>query len=63
MLKNKDFERRLYEVKKVISVLEWDLPNIRNNQLKEIKENQLMQYKRELQELLVKNSDCIKMIN
>ena len=63
MLKNKDFERRLYELKKEISVLEWDLPNIRNNQLKEIKEKQLMHYKRELQELLVKNNGSIEIVN
>ena len=63
MLRRREFDTRIYELKKAISVLEWDLPNIRNNQLKEIKEKQLMQYKGELQELLVKNGGRVEVIN
>ncbi len=55
MQKNASFEKRIYELKRLVSILEWDIPNIANNQLKSIKEEQLMQCKRELQELLGKN--------
>jgi len=39
-----------YELKKAISVIEWDLPKIRNKHLKELREEQLRRLKRELNE-------------
>lgn len=55
MQKNASFEKRIYELKRLIPILEWDIPNIMNNQLKAIKEEQLVRCKRELKELLEKN--------
>lgn len=55
MSKTTSFDKMAYELRKLISILEWDIPNIQNNQLKAIKEMQLLQYKRKLQELLEKN--------
>lgn len=47
-------EKRIYELKKLMSILEWDIPHIQNNQLKAIREEQLRHYKMEFQELLEK---------
>ena len=44
----KEFEDRLYELKKIISVLQWDIDHMQNNSLKSIKQNQLNKYKEEL---------------
>lgn len=43
------FGKRIYELKKTISILEWDISLIQNDQLKAIKEEQLLKRKRELQ--------------
>jgi len=42
---------RISELKKVISTLEWDIPFIKDNDLKRFKEEQLEQYKVLLKEL------------
>jgi len=48
-------EKQVNDLKKRISILEWDLPNIKNSQLKAMKEKSLKNYKQELKGLLQKN--------
>ncbi len=55
MQKTISFDKKIYELRKIISILQWDMPNIQNDNLRGIKEKQLMKYKNELQELLKKN--------
>lgn len=49
-----EINKRIGELKKIISVLEWDIPHIQDKEFKAIKEEKLKQYKKELQELLEK---------
>lgn len=43
---------RTNELRKQISLLEWDLPNMKNSKMRVLKENRLVQFKKELKELL-----------
>ncbi len=45
-------EEKINELRKKISTLVWDIPNIRNNELKSIQEKKLISYKKELKSLL-----------
>ena len=45
-------ETRAYELKKLVSILEWDIPHIKNSNLRAMKEKKLMECKHDLQELL-----------
>ena len=45
---------RINELRKIISTLQWDIPNIKNNRLRAKKESDLIRYKAELDELLEK---------
>ena len=42
---------KIYEIKKKISSLEWDLPNIKDEELRESKKKALQQYKEELKKI------------
>jgi len=53
--------KRINELKKTISILEWDLPNIQNNELRSIKEKELMFCKTELQTLLEKTKSIVEL--
>lgn len=44
-------EDKINQLKKEISILEWDLSKISNPQLKTLKEGRLNQYKQELEQL------------
>lgn len=59
MQKTSPLGNRADELKRFISIVEWDLPHIQNESLKAIKEEQLIQYKRELEGLLVVKSGII----
>lgn len=45
---------KIYELKKIISTLEWDIDHIQNNKLKVLKEEKLKYFRRELRLLLEK---------
>ena len=53
-------DKRINELKKTISILEWDLPNIKNNELRSIKEKELMFFRAELQTLLEKTKSIVE---
>jgi len=44
--------QRIQKLRGVISLLEWDLPNIKNSDLKNVKERKLIESKRELDRLM-----------
>ena len=48
-------DEREMELRRAISTLEWDITNIRNDEIKVIKEKRLQECKKELQELSEKN--------
>lgn len=48
------FDEKVCELKKIISILEWDINQIQNSRLKTLKEEKLRQFKRELKDLLEK---------
>jgi hypothetical protein len=50
-----DMQERMYELKRIISTLEWDIQYMGNTPLKEYKQSRLIQYKEELKELLTKS--------
>ena len=45
------------ELRKAISIMEWDMPNIRNDNLRAMKEFKLAQCKKELGMLLLKKNN------
>ncbi len=47
-------QSRVDELRKEISLMEWDIPNMKNAGLKSAKEQKLKQSKKELQDLLEK---------
>ena len=47
-----NIEDCISELKRAICTIGWDIPNIKNKELKEIKTGQITQYKKELDELL-----------
>ena len=49
---NQQIGKRIEGLRKTILILQWDLPNIKNDNLRSYKENILKQYKKELEELL-----------
>ena len=51
---------KIYDLKKKISFLEWDIPNIRNDELKALKKKTLQEYKNELKKFEEENSWSIK---
>lgn len=50
----KDLNEKVSFLRKEIAVLEWDIPNIRDNGLRSRKESQLKKLKKELEGLLIK---------
>lgn len=50
-MSNNSISKRIYLLRKMISILEWDIPHIKNKDLKLKKEEELNQYKKELNEL------------
>lgn len=57
MEKTVSFDKRIYELRKLVSILEWDIPNIKNNELRGVREAQLMKCKVELQMLLERRAE------
>jgi len=50
--------KKIEGLRKNILTLEWDIPNIKNDNLKGHKESLLRQYKKELEELLKNQSQA-----
>lgn len=48
-------DERAMELRRAIFTLEWDITNLRNDEIKVIKEKRLQECKKELQELSEKN--------
>lgn len=44
--------QRITELKRNISLLEWDIPNIKNDELSSFKKRKLRQYRKELDRLM-----------
>jgi len=47
-------EKDVWQIKKEISSIEWDMPNMTNQELKRTKETRLLQLKKQLNNLLSK---------
>lgn len=55
------FDERIFELQKMISTLEWDIPRIKNNELKAHKEGKLSELKNELDKLAKEKSVNVTM--
>ncbi|MBW2984276.1 hypothetical protein KY361_04125 [Candidatus Woesearchaeota archaeon] len=52
MQKENSFEDEVEKFKREIALLKWDIPNLRNSELKSAKEQELRKHEEELQRLL-----------
>jgi len=57
-----DKENQIYELRKQISILEWDIPLIKNKDLKILKEKQLSQCKSMLEILKDKYQQKVEVV-